>query len=315
MRRGVALVQNDRQRYKAEKKKGHSEILHSLTAFFASFFCCTAIFSLGALIVLSCSLGWFGIFSKTQAKQTAAKAQLSLIKADSFAMLFCVHDDKTGYPTQMLLYRLDAARGCTHILPLPVSLALPGEKADATLCTVYQSAGIEESKAALEKLFTIKINKTCDIGSGNFQKLFTLLGGLYGAVPQTITFNFSDGSGKITLPASPTQYLDSKKLYALISSSGYKGGAAAQLKEQAALMREFVIEKLTDGYLCDPYRYYAAAFNLVATDFSMCDLLTESDALTALSSPGKVKVVLPACKPMSRGVVITNSTEISRLFS
>lgn len=306
-------------KYKNRRPALHgSEVQHSILIFLSSFSCCALIFGAIALTVLRSVNGWRGLFFGIGAKQTAAVPKTSFSASNSFTMLIGVHEGD-GAPVEFMLLRLDTACGEEVILPLPSALSVTGYagtgKGAHTLGGIYQNKGIADTKAAVQALFGIPIDKTCDISSGNFVKLFALFGGLYGTVPEPIDFTLPDGSSRMHLSASSTQYLDGKRLYALIAYSSYKGGVQAQMKEQGTLMKAFIRQKLTESYLCDPYRYYGPAFNLVSTDFSICDLLNTSDALATFSGSETVRVLLPVCRTRENGLVsVENRAAVRQLF-
>jgi anionic cell wall polymer biosynthesis LytR-Cps2A-Psr (LCP) family protein len=217
-------------------------------------------------------------------------------------MLLCVYSDSDASPAQFMLYRLDVAKKRTVVMPVPLELAASPKGTVQSLSDIYKSGGSDSVRQALSVLMSIKIDCYCDISSGNFIKIFNTLGGIYSGVPQNFSFVIPDGNSVINLTASSKQYLSGPKIYALIASSGYSGGPTQRYNEQSAVMKEFISEKLTGYYLNNAVTYYGNIFNLIETNFTMNDLLNDTDGIEAYSvstsivTPQPVYVVSPTGK-------------------
>jgi anionic cell wall polymer biosynthesis LytR-Cps2A-Psr (LCP) family protein len=288
-------------------------------AFLIAFFCCAVIFG---------GIAFSVIHSVTPTAQTSSApvtavgslsnssaAQIS--SSESFTMLISVYSDSDGSPVQFMLYRLDAAKKRTVVLPVPLELSISSNGKVQSLPDIYKTGGCDGVRQALSSLMSIKIDYSCDISSANFIKIFDSLGGIYSGVPQNLSFVMPDDNSVVNLTASSKQYLSGAKIYALIASPAYTGGPIQRYNVQSALMKEFISEKMTGYYLDNAVTYYGNVFNLVDTNFTMNDLLNTEDALNAYSSSTSIVIPNPSyvASPSGKGLLqLTKSDTISNYF-
>lgn len=293
------------------KSGGRIKDKRAVLSFIAAFVCCTVVFGAAAAILMLSTTAVFHVSSGCSGSSSRASYPAS----NTFNMLFCVYSD-SGVPVEFMLYRLDTVKNKTVVMAVPLEIAVTSRNSVCSLADEYKSGGISDAANALSALLSVKIDYTCSIGSGNFLKLCSVFGGLYGAVPENINVTMPDGGGRIALAASPRQYLGGGKLYALIACPSYSGGNKARYGEQSALMKEFVAEKLTGYYLKNVNTYFGSAFNYVSTDFSMNELLKRTDAMTALSAPEAVETPPPSYSPAGAGLLqFSNAAAVRKSFS
>lgn len=241
-------------------------------AFISAFAVCLGAF--GALMVLTLC---FIAPALAPAPEPDAEKAAAYPSSDSFTVLSCVHNGDAA--VALFLYRVDAARGRTVVLPVPADLS--SEAAGVvSLGEVYSNGGADQVRDALETLLSIKIDFTCDVGADDFMRVFDALGGLYSEVPRDFSFALP-GGGSVSLVSSPRQYLSSQKLYALLCCPELDAGGRE--KVQSELMTAFVRQKLTDDYLGD-VDLCGQIFNYLTTDFSYNDLLYRGAAISGFSS-------------------------------
>lgn len=266
-----------------------------LAAFLTAFVLCAAVFGGLAYVLIRPALAQSG--GSESASDAAAQASASAVSpaapTGSFTMLLSVYSDQDYSAVQLMLYRLDAAKKRAVLLPVPLELAAEQQGKPVPIAEVYLHGGNSAAREALSQLLSIKIDYGCDFSSRNFIAVFDELGGLYLAVPCNLRCVLPDNGTVVTLNASPRQYLDGQKLYALLAGSGYSG-AAARYSEQAAVMKEFLAEKMTGAYLDSPGVYFGPVFNLAGTAYSMSDLMRDAAALKAYSAPAAVTAAQPA---------------------
>lgn len=266
-----------------------------LVAFLAAFVLCALVF--GGLAyalmrpILARSDG--SESAASAAAQAPASAASAAAPTGSFTMLISVYSDRDFSAVQLLLYRLDAAKKRAVLLPVPLELAAGQQGKAAPIAEAYLHGGNSAAREALSQLLSIKIDYGCDFSSQNFIAVWGKLGGLYLAVPCGLRCVLPDNGTVVTLNASPRQYLDGQKLYALLAGTGY-AGATARYAEQAAVMKEFLAEKMTGAYMDSPGVYFGPVFNLAGTGYSMSNLMRDAAALKAYSSPAAVTAVQPA---------------------
>lgn len=260
--------------------------------FTISFLCCTIIFGSVALITYRTAETFYNVSGAVAS--SSSSSELSLPKdTDGFTMLISVHSDSGGFPVEFILYRLDTIKKRTDVLSIPIELMLPQNRNQVSAADIYKQGGNKALRSALSQTLSINIDYSCDIGSGSFVKIFDTLGGLYGGVPQNMTYTMPDGS-KVNLSASKNQYLSGAKIYAMIASPDYKGGIIQHCAMQETIMAEFIEQKLTGYYIENANSYFDSLFNIVDTDFKMIEIIKLTDAFKAYSVSSCIVTLTPS---------------------
>jgi anionic cell wall polymer biosynthesis LytR-Cps2A-Psr (LCP) family protein len=233
-------------------------------------------------------------FSDIPSKNVNAGVSQNILSEDtqkrlsfvSFNMLIALNSSSSGKTEQFMLYRLDANKSRTVILPLPTKLEVLSDGSFMSLDSFYKKNGLSSAGELLSKNFLFNVDYTVEIDSDNFVKIFDKIGGLYADVPESFEFQTSTDSKPVILTKGRKQYISGDKVYALIAADYSADGE--KLKTQTAVMKAFVTSKLTDFYMKDPTQTYGPIFNLVSTRFSMNELLTRSSLINECSDEKSV---------------------------
>lgn len=281
--------------------------------FTISFLICTIIFGTVALFV--CRSTGAADRATGAAASSEESSGLSIPSVgNGFTMLISVHSDGDGTPVEFMLYRLDTQKKRTAVMAIPLELMLPQNCSRVCVTDIYKKGGNKAVRTALSQQLSINIDYGCDIGTDGFVKIFDTLGGLYCGVPQDMIYTMPNGSS-VELSASKNQYLSGEKIYALISSPNYKGGAEQRYAMQEALMRGFAEQKLTGYYIENANSCFGGLFNIVDTDFSMIEIIKLSDAFDACSAPSCIVTADPPYNVGAGGqMTFAGTDEIKNFF-
>lgn len=280
--------------------------------FTLSFLCCAVIFGTIAFITYRSTAVFDNVSGVTA---SSSGSSLSLPKdTDGFTMLVSVHSDSDGSPAEFVLYKLDTIKKRTVVLSVPLQLTLSQNGKQASVADIYKEGGNKAVRSALSQILSINIDYSCDIGSGNFIKIFDTLGGLYSGVPQNLAYKMPDGSN-VSLSASKGQYLNGTKIYALIASSDYKDGIMERYAVQESIMKEFLEQKFTGYYIENVNSCFGNLFNIVDTDFKMIELIKLSDAFKAYSVSSCIVTLSPSYNVGAGGIMtFADTSKINNYF-
>jgi anionic cell wall polymer biosynthesis LytR-Cps2A-Psr (LCP) family protein len=240
--------------------------LSGIGAFLLAFCACSTVFVAAFTAFVHTETGSRGAASG--GTQLQAAEDLS----DSYNLLFATADDGTGKLLQCLLLRLEPAQSRVTVAALPPTLLMQTAAGRQTLSGVRLSGGMSSVAEKLQAQYGLRIRFTCLTTAAALSQAVDSMGGIVGTVPASRSVQLP-GDAHPTVLAAGRQLLNGKKTTALITDapSGQNAGALAL---QSALMRDFLIQKLTPTYTSDPAAFYRQTLDDADTRFSMNDLLS-----------------------------------------
>lgn len=207
---------------------------------------------------------------------------MKTVPSNTFNMLVILTDTDSRAPLAFVLVGLDAPDKRLTVMPLPAGLSTGG----GTLSNIFNQSGATETAAACASLLKVPIDYRWVQDSSSLAQVIDLYGGVDCDLPAAASAHVPHGA-QVQVDKGK-QLLNGAKVEA-VACYASNASPADRLSMEGAVFQALLQQKCTGRYL-DP-AVCGDLFDMVRTNFSMDDLLSDEKALR--QAAGHVELLLP----------------------